>query len=494
MEGIIDVERLWQWRTQCALRFQKRTNPFPCCSSIHLDFNVGSKKEKLDIQTLTNGAVVEICQFAKVVNKSKIHFVYEILDYNFDLGLERDEQIYEFAACTMQKLTAFKKKCGRKPALLLYDSFILPDPNTMKIRNYSKSYAKCQSSLKKNVGATYDCKNDLNVDTSSAILMETDAIQNSDKEESMRNFFPFCEEIGLVLDLISKPKLKGKLDLTLLTNGAMIEISNFAKSLCGVFGNIVHDVSEHNFYLSQKERNYFDAMKKVWKKGKKNNAFTEAVFSLPKTLGKPIDEGKTRTSPKCKGLKKDGDKLSKDNYMCPLEYGDLELWEKQPFSDSKSDKIAKNCSTTKVALVSDYMHESQNEDQLNETLPTQKVDLLSEEMDVNVGIDSVVNSFVSGQEKQIYSGSEECFQSATSSSYTLQTPPNVNNVLKTKSNRWSEIHKESLSMKRAIGGASVSSKPFKKVKNQHCKEIGLELSERPVNAKLDLQLLTRSYF
>lgn len=507
MKGIIAIKSLWQWRNHCSMRFQSCTDPFPYCNEIGLDFNVGFKKEKLDLQSLTNGAVIEICQFAKLLSRAERHILYDILEHNFDLGVKSEEQVYEFVSRILLNVKASKKERHSKP-MVVYDRFKLPCSNLMKISpNSKKQYSKCHVLLK-NVRAAVGCTNDLNHNSSGPVVMETDIIQHSvqssfqlpeeqtgwhSTEESTRDLFPFCEEIGLVFEVISKPKSKQKLDLTLLTNGVMIEISKFVKSVCGAFRLIIADVLEHNFDIdrkSEKEKmqSTLSMINRVWKKHtiyKKNASFQKAAFSWPKRERYPINEGKTCA--KYKGVKKDQDMLnlrSKHSYMCPLEESDLEWLDTEPFSECT--KLTKNACSLSLTTFSDYTCESQKREKLNKTLQIQEVDLLPGVMDGNMGIESGVTSAASGQERQVFSGSEESFQTATTSSQLLQTPPNVKNKLKTKANSLAAMKKKKMRMK------TMRHLRFARQISPLCKEIGLQLDVKTVvNAKLDLQLLTR---
>ncbi|KAL1007697.1 hypothetical protein UPYG_G00090370 [Umbra pygmaea] len=59
------------------------------------------------------------------------------------------------------------------------------------------------------------------------------------------NPFPKCTELGLNLNM----RPKKKLDLTLLTNGVMVEIYNFAKTIKTALQFVVFDILDHNFDL-----------------------------------------------------------------------------------------------------------------------------------------------------------------------------------------------------------------------------------------------------
>ncbi|KAL1007698.1 hypothetical protein UPYG_G00090380 [Umbra pygmaea] len=111
----------------------------------------------------------------------------------------------------------------------------------------------------------------------------------------VRNPFPKCTKLGLNLNM----RPTKKLDLTLLTNGVMVEIHNFASKVKTAFRFVVFDVLDHNFdlgLLSEQRWRFVDAInwriKEIKKKCNNKHFFLNEVFSLPdlQKKNKPISE------------------------------------------------------------------------------------------------------------------------------------------------------------------------------------------------------------
>lgn len=123
---------------------KKLKDPYSNCKKIGLDFNVGSgSNQKLDLQLLTKGVMVEVSDFAKEVNRAQQHVVCDILEYNFDLGLQKHQR-NDFATRTMhilRELIIKLKTALGKPGLVM-EVFTLLDPNTIKGSQYALSTVK----------------------------------------------------------------------------------------------------------------------------------------------------------------------------------------------------------------------------------------------------------------------------------------------------------------------------------------------------------------
>ncbi|CAB1339661.1 unnamed protein product [Coregonus sp. 'balchen'] len=254
-------------------------DPYSNCKKIGLDFNVGSgSKHKLDLQLLTNGVMVEVSDFAKEVNRAQQHVVCDILEYNFDLGLQKHQR-YDFSTRTMHNLRELMRKQKTvlgKPGFVM-EVFTLPDPNMIKGSKYARSTAKNYDSVSENpepADMLLMDKSDLDVVSrptqhvkTDNLLTETNVTQcaggtvyslatdqnwhlmASTTSKTMKDPYPLCKKIGLELDVKSNCGAKEKLDLDLLTKGVVIELGNFAKEVCGTYKQIVIDVLEHNFDL-----------------------------------------------------------------------------------------------------------------------------------------------------------------------------------------------------------------------------------------------------
>ncbi|KAI4790435.1 hypothetical protein KUCAC02_034629 [Chaenocephalus aceratus] len=104
-------EYIWQRRIHHGVRLQKGTVPFPESVKASLDFNAAlERKDKLDPRLLTNDVMLELCTFARTVTQSKIYFLFEMLDFNFDLSvdLDNDQQYYKYARRAHNKIKVVK--------------------------------------------------------------------------------------------------------------------------------------------------------------------------------------------------------------------------------------------------------------------------------------------------------------------------------------------------------------------------------------------------
>ncbi|XP_029925497.1 uncharacterized protein LOC115371969 [Myripristis murdjan] len=256
----IDAKYIWQRRIHSGIRYQKGAVPFPDSVKIGLDFNVAfPRAEKLDPGILTNGIMLDICDFAKAVTKAEKYFMYEIMDFNFDLGLDSEMQCYDFATRVHNKVKIMKENIKTKPQRKK-EVFLLPDPKILSSAPEVSGlcYAFCQVSEKTglvdgsrnghiNLTSAERQKNDCNGALNDELIV---CKPNGVKTNLKDKLYPFCEEIGLTLDIRPRDTPKQKLDLNLLSNGVMLEVLDFAKVLCGTHCQIVFDVLEHNFSVS----------------------------------------------------------------------------------------------------------------------------------------------------------------------------------------------------------------------------------------------------
>ncbi|XP_029902675.1 uncharacterized protein LOC115355893 [Myripristis murdjan] len=255
----MDFSKLWQLRVMYAMRSSTDKDPFYHCNKIGLDFNAASeRKQKLDLQLLTNGIVCEVYDFANLLHKSKRQVITDVLENNFDIGLESKQQRSDFRSRTLTKL----KQLMRRPWRDKHELFSLPDTSSMAGHNHCSltQMSNQESSDIYNADWSLETPEHYNAESIPRELdrlcaAETEqgnegtsprvaSIEES-KEDIFRHSYPFCKEIGLNLGYGSKQTL----DLGLLTNGVMLEIEHFARMLCGLSREITFIVLEHNFEL-----------------------------------------------------------------------------------------------------------------------------------------------------------------------------------------------------------------------------------------------------
>ncbi|XP_056284448.1 uncharacterized protein LOC130202744 [Pseudoliparis swirei] len=272
----MDSNKVWQWRVMCGKKLSVCLEPFHHSNRIGLDFNVASNtQKKIDSQLVTNGVILEVCDFAKTVNKSKGHFITSILENNFDLGLENEQQLTDFTAQILHKVKdLIKKPEDKKEVFTLFDLSSKPECKTNNGLNMasaerktesvevemddtahgdqyacsqatSKEYMKMESLLEDMEGAHGDDSEDKDGFKGSGAMSAEELI-----EDAFLPKFPYCEEMCLNLDVGTKQSL----DPGLLTKGVMLELVHFTNILTASFTPIVLGVLEHNFELDLKSQ------------------------------------------------------------------------------------------------------------------------------------------------------------------------------------------------------------------------------------------------
>ncbi|XP_023151720.1 uncharacterized protein LOC111586252 [Amphiprion ocellaris] len=243
----MDDGYIWQRRIVHGIRHQKGAVPFPESVKIGVEFNAAlERKNKLDQNLLTNAVMLEICSFAKTVTKSEKYFLFEMLELNFELGVDVDDgqQCYAYSLRVHNKIKLLREQIKLKPSRWR-EPFTLPDPNFMSV------YAATSEVLRQ-----YYPKHNRTTD----VLLLTNSSNNLQKAEGgvsrkRRGFqsrpkeeaFPFCAELGVTLTIRPDQTPKPKLDPNLLTNGVMLELLDFSRLLCGTHTHIVFDLVKQNF-------------------------------------------------------------------------------------------------------------------------------------------------------------------------------------------------------------------------------------------------------
>ncbi|XP_038563581.1 uncharacterized protein LOC119894936 [Micropterus salmoides] len=251
MDGIDDY--IWQRRIHHGVRYQKCEVPFPKSVEIGLEFNAAlERKDKLDLCLLTNAVMLELCDFAKTVTKSETYFLFEMLEFNFDLGVDvdNDMQCYDYARRVHNKIKLLKEQIKLKPRRWK-ETFPLPDQQTLmgstgsELRYYPKRNKIVDSSV-----LTDGSKSSENQKSKSNGAASGEFIRK--KQGGVRlnptgDVYPFCKELGVTLLVRPDDAPKEKLDPHLVTNGVMMELLDFSRVLCGTHTQIVNALVKQNF-------------------------------------------------------------------------------------------------------------------------------------------------------------------------------------------------------------------------------------------------------
>ncbi|KAK5858180.1 hypothetical protein PBY51_002344 [Eleginops maclovinus] len=249
MENIDDY--IWQRRIHHGVRLQKSAVPFPESVKVGLDFNAAlERKEKLDLGLLTNSVMLEICDFAKTVTHSEMYFLFELMDFNFILGvdLDNDWQCYEYARRAHNRIKLVKDLFTKK-SHRWKEEFLLPEISSI-----------LETTATEQPGCYFPKRNrmvDISVLTDrSRDSTELQKTKISDGTSMMNTlgglgvkgvYCPNCIELGVSLFVRPEDGPQEKLVPILLTNRMMLELLNFSQVLCGNHTRIVHDLIKQNF-------------------------------------------------------------------------------------------------------------------------------------------------------------------------------------------------------------------------------------------------------
>ncbi|XP_040920853.1 uncharacterized protein LOC121199914 [Toxotes jaculatrix] len=268
----MDANTVWQWRIMHVKKYSTSPELFHSSKKIGLDFNVGSNiQKKVDLHLVTNGVLLEVCDFAKTVIKGKWQFITNILENNFDLGLKNEQQRMKFTARILHKVkdliqkhpkdkheafslfdTSSETECGSNsehgPSMASTEhktNSVLVDMDGTVERQHEDVKCSQEPKTEEMAGPHVD-DNDTEDEFECSGPQSTEEL----KEDVLPLSFPCCEEIGLSLDVDSTQSL----DPSLLTKGVMLELVHFSRVLTASYRSLVLSVLEHNFELDLKSQ------------------------------------------------------------------------------------------------------------------------------------------------------------------------------------------------------------------------------------------------
>ncbi|KAF1378074.1 hypothetical protein PFLUV_G00185860 [Perca fluviatilis] len=377
---------IWQRRIQHGVRYQKSSVPFPDSVEIGLDFNAALERtEKLDLSLLTNGVMLELCEFAKTVTKSETYFLFEMLDFNFDLGVDVDidQQYYDYSRRAHNKIKLLKEQIKVKPQRWK-ETFPLPDLSAIlgatdrRSRKYYPKRNKMVDFSVLSIGSN---------NSQSAEHQKTES--NGDMYVVKRgglkpteNTFTYCKDLGVTPVVRPGDAAREKLDPSLVNNGVMLELLNFSRVLCGTHTGIVYDLVKQNFGHELDKTLFRMQLSKLMERKyacltpEDKDAFRKEPFEVQTQTQKreykrkrKIDpaadyeeqEGLTMTS-KRRGTPKLMDDYVKDfcqdgdlSYMCPVDFET----EMQSGSDAKPETMTFESSFSETEFSLDVKEEEE---------------------------------------------------------------------------------------------------------------------------------------
>ncbi|XP_073334855.1 uncharacterized protein [Pagrus major] len=360
MDGIDDY--IWQRRIHHGVRYQKGAVPFPQSVEIGLEFNAAlERKEKLDESLLTNGVMVDICDFAKTVTKSEKYFLFEMLEFNFDLGvdMDNDKQCYEYATRIHGKIKLLKEQIKFKTQRFR-ETFLLPDQNAImrlsqskKGRDYCPKRNKIVDASVLTDGSKNGQSSENQMTASNGAVSSSCVIKRRGRAKLTGDAYPFCKELGVTLIFQSDDPLRQKLDRSLVTNIVMMELLDFSRVLCGTHTGIVCDLVKQNFGLELDKTVLRMCVSKLTERrytcitAEARDAFRKEPFKV--TTKKPEQNCRKRKKPDTNskeverltkaserwGTLTNGDDDGDLSYMCPVDFET----EMQSGTEAKPEKM-----------------------------------------------------------------------------------------------------------------------------------------------------------
>ncbi|XP_042359349.1 uncharacterized protein LOC121955449 [Plectropomus leopardus] len=290
-------------------------DPYPFCREIGLILHVNQRHQnkKLDINTLTNGAMNEVANFAEQLCGTFEQICLDILRHNLTQSGDSDFAINILAQIPAMAEQKTLSKCAQA---------------FRKIKRRRKDYIKNEKPDEQNdqdldacsVGSSLASLIDQHKDSypDTTYQKELNLLLWKLRANHIQEIFSIphgehcplysysrCKKLGI--DFNVGYGVKQNLDLKLLTNGIMAEICTFATALLSAQKYFITEILEYNFYLNFHNELYRSAFaQQTWDKIRARVAYKDSTlrrkipFELPdmRFVQEPTYE-KTTHCPKC---------------------------------------------------------------------------------------------------------------------------------------------------------------------------------------------------
>lgn len=269
IEVTAEKQNLWRRRAMrtkqiLSMRFKDKKT--------RLAFNVGSG-ERQNWQLLTIGMLEDIFTFANQLHRTQSKFTSEVFNNNFKTEHWCAAKESGFLICVIKKMKILKSHPHGKSAELLND--LVHFPAAYRTDGISSSQAA-----------------------------EAVSPSSATSHEASMEPYPFCMALGINLWAVKQRPLNEKLDLCVLTNGALLEVSNFVTKLCGTVWEVMYDVLKHNFHFDLQDEEMAEELLKWCSFRKPVNAIRATwVTAEQKICLDKIVAAVSRNTPDCKGVK-----------------------------------------------------------------------------------------------------------------------------------------------------------------------------------------------
>ncbi|XP_030578133.1 uncharacterized protein LOC115774833 isoform X2 [Archocentrus centrarchus] len=238
---------------------EENVNLYPFCKEIGLKLHVScsQQKNKLDVNKLTKGVMMEVTNFAEKLCGTFEQMCLDVLRHNFDLDLQSiDSDLARHVLAQIPVaidhrnvatwVAQAKQKNTRRdyPVIMKLDYQNKPDTEAC-------SAGSTRAVTHQNVSSsTYDKKeNDLN---SVLWRLRVNHIQHilsvPHGEHCPLYSYSRCKKLGINFNVGSG--VKQNLDPKLLTNGVMVEVNTFAEAMLSSTKDFIMEILEYNFDLN----------------------------------------------------------------------------------------------------------------------------------------------------------------------------------------------------------------------------------------------------
>ncbi|XP_078100517.1 uncharacterized protein LOC144513348 [Sander vitreus] len=195
--------------------------------------------QKLDLTALTTGAVLEIFGFVRELCAPVREMVNDVLEHNFELDLQSGASV---ASGVIKRWYSLQKSVMKgqspSPKITRWLNTVVPINGYSQLNRKPKTANGCQD-------PDYGGE-DVKPEMEDFIV----DVKTEETEDEKINRYHFCEEIGLILDVGSKPEANVKLDLRLLTRGILFEMHRYVERNCNRYVPALYEILEYNFDLS----------------------------------------------------------------------------------------------------------------------------------------------------------------------------------------------------------------------------------------------------
>ncbi|XP_074527549.1 uncharacterized protein LOC141791186 [Halichoeres trimaculatus] len=353
------TEYIWQRRIHRAVQSKKYGALFPESVRLGLEFNAAlEKKEKLDVSLLTNAVVLELWDFSRCVAKSEAHFLFEILEFNFDLGVDAMSEVqYQKFVRVVHVKTKVMCSTIKPKHEKCKETFPLPQLVDEKVLEGSEQ-------KEKNRNETLDVSL-LTAGSKTTQISENQKTDNVDESFTLRgraplkmtqDSFPHCKKLGVKLFIQEENAPKEKLHTDQLTKGVMMELLSFSRALCGIRSGIVCELIKLNFGLDMNKGLFYARVNKIMErknlciKEEDREAFRKELFPCQSRKQRKLQKRKIPDNDyqEVEGLLVQGKRWSslrdfeskgteicqdKDlSYMCPVDF------ETEMLSDTETEQ------------------------------------------------------------------------------------------------------------------------------------------------------------